>query len=87
MKALGKDTYRITNKAKITPIITTTEVPSAPPRITGKLSEEDMDSFAFFLMSRETGKSICDYTKSFAWSNLATTNEILDSKQPHVHKS
>lgn len=42
----------MTNKAKVTPIITITQEPSAPPTIACKLSDEEKDSLALFADSR-----------------------------------
>lgn len=48
------EAYRKTNNAKITPINTITQEPSAPPKITGKSADEDKDSLALPAGSRKT---------------------------------
>lgn len=57
-------TYRKTIKAKATPIIAITHVPTVPPTITGILSDEDRDSLALFLASRNTKTKSMNCIKS-----------------------
>lgn len=51
-------TYRTTNIAKISPIITITHAPTVPPTVTGKLSNGKWDNSILFVVTIEKDKAL-----------------------------